>query len=400
MARAAKSTFAAVSIACVVIMVMVTPGCEPARGVCGSNAECDALGQGFNVCDVERAQCICLDDRGCGADELCNAAGKCQTRSGCLTNDDCGEGLFCDVLSGDCIAYEDGACTLDAHCGFGAVCDTLARSCVPGCRDDADCALEQGCVGAGFGRLGSCGTACTSDAGCGFGDLCNLSAGGVCERDNRGPYCVGCSGGVSSDDCGERGNFCLLDTVNGGAYCGVDCSAEQACPSGYECRDVIILPAATLPTCALPEACEKATGLCTRTAAVCVEDEDCPEGPPGSDCPRADVGNCELEPLTPCAGDAECPDGAGVCLKQECRERENAAFGVCSCTRDSDCPRDRCVGADLSDATAPRSGSCELSGRDCFEDFECDVITCVEGGCLIGRNCKPANDRTCVDLLD
>lgn len=383
------------------ILAWALVSCEPtAGGPCANDVECDALAQGHNACDVERGQCICLDDRGCGANELCNAAGACQTRAGCLTNDDCGEGLFCDILSGDCIAANEDVCTLDSHCAFGAVCDALARSCVPGCRDDADCIAGQGCVGAGFGRLGSCGLACTSDAGCNFGSLCNISAGGVCERDTRGPYCAGCSGGVSSDDCGERGNFCLLDTVNGGAYCGVDCAADQACPSGYECRDVIILPAATLPTCALPEACDAASGLCSRTGALCTIDEDCPEGPPGSDCPRADVGNCELDPLAPCASDAECGDAQGACLKQECREREGAAFGVCSCTKDSDCPRDRCVGADLTDASAPRSGSCELSGRDCFEDFECDVITCVEGGCLIGRNCKPASDRTCVDLLD
>ena len=43
-------------------------------------------------------------------------------------------------------------------------------------------------------------------------------------------------------------------------------------------------------------------------------------------------------------------------------------------------------------------GHCELSGHPCYLDFECDVITCVEGGCLIGQNCAPANGLSCVEV--
>ena len=376
----------------------VTPACPPAAAArCTDDVQCQTATDPYHRCDIASGECRCTDARGCGDTESCNALGRCQAIAGCADNDDCGEGLFC--VLGNCEATSfcgaERCCSTDAACPFTSVCDALTGACVPGCRDEADCVLGQGCVGAGGGRLGSCDAACTSDALCAPGELCNLSFG-VCERDTRGPYCQGCSGGVQSDDCGANGNYCLLDTVNGGAYCGIDCSRGQACPNGYDCKDVIILPASTLPTCLLPEACD--AGLCTRTGATCVVDEDCPEGPPGSTCPRADIGNCELDPNLACEGDAACAE-QGACLKQECRVREGASFGVCSCTKDTDCPRDRCVGADNTNPDAPAAGACELSRHPCFLDFECDVITCVQGGCLLGRNCKPANDRTCVDTL-
>ncbi len=387
-------------VVAVLALAAVAGGCTRAAGKCASDADCDILHQGSNKCDVDSGLCLCTDDAGCSAGELCNAAGRCQATGGCAANDDCGAGLFCDVTTSQCLAEHgcgegNTCCTLDDQCPFRQICDVVTQTCVAGCRDDADCLIGEGCQGAGFGRLGVCGTACTSELQCRFGQLCNLSTG-TCEDDNRGPYCGGCSGGVNSDDCGTFGNFCLLDTVNGGSYCGVDCAQGQTCPFGYECIDVIILPRSTLPTCALPEAC--VDGHCARTGAVCGVDEDCPEGPPGSDCPRADVGNCELSTGTACSSDDDCPS-LGACLKQECRQREGASFGVCSCTRDSDCPSDTCQGADVSDLQHPVAGHCELSGRSCFEDAECDVITCVGGGCLLGKNCKPGADHTCVDFL-
>jgi hypothetical protein len=401
--RTARAALPALLVGAAAAMLAgLTTAC-PRADRCTADAECDAFrtGLAFQRCDIESGLCLCSDDRACGPDELCNAAGRCQARGGCVANDDCGAGLFCDIQTAQCLSVsvcgtQQRCCTLDSQCAFGFVCDSLTQACVEGCRDEADCLLGQGCVGGGFGRLGQCGSACTADNLCRHGELCNLSSGS-CELDTRGPYCLGCSGGTQSDDCGTRGNYCLLDTVNGGAYCGVDCASDQACPFGYTCADVIILPRSTLPTCRLPEACVE--GRCARSSTPCTVDEDCPEGPPGSDCPRADVGNCELDPLTRCIRDAECPN-LGACLKQECRAREGAAFGVCSCTKDSDCPRDRCVGGDLSDPQRPVVGNCELSGHTCFEDAECDIITCVSGGCLLGRNCKPASGLSCADFVE
>jgi hypothetical protein len=392
--------------------VPLAPGCACGpEGGCTLDVQCDALGQGFNACKVDEGICICTDDRGCGQNEICNALGRCQTIAGCVTNDDCGansEGLFCDTTTSQCLSVQEcnpqgsqTCCTLDSQCAFREICDRLTLTCVPGCRDDGDCLIGEGCQGAGFGRIGECGDACTADNQCPLGSLCNLTTGG-CEIDTRGPYCVGCAGGVASDDCGTRGNYCLTDSVNGGEFCGVDCYADQACPNGYACFDVIIIPPAA-PFCSFSEICNiptgAASGNCTRTLAPCAVDEDCPEGPPGGDCfeRTGRNGSCANAPNIDCTIDADCPSGA--CTRIECRGGEGDTFGHCSCTRDSDCPRDECDGGDLSDPRNPVRGFCKLSGHACFEDAECDIIACVDGGCLIGKNCAPSNDRSCRDVL-
>jgi hypothetical protein len=139
--------------------------------------------------------------------------------------------------------------------------------------------------------------------------------------------------------------------------------------------------------------------MCTRSLTACAVDEDCPEGPPGGDCFQqvGRRGSCAVDTNIECGEDSDCPEGS--CILIECRGSEGERFGHCSCTRDSDCPRDECDGSDLSDPNNPVLGFCKLSGHDCYEDFECDVITCVEGGCLIGSNCAPSNDRSCRDVL-
>ncbi len=395
-------------VAVVVFAVVGGAGatCGQAKTQCTEDRDCDPTGLGFNVCSLEDGTCLCTDDRGCsGSNEVCNALGRCQADSGCNSNTDCNSGLFCDVTAGQCLAVDEcgpgageSCCVLDSQCGFGSVCDNLARKCVPGCRDEADCILGQACV-RGLGQpLGQCAAGvCSGDNLCGFGEIC--SSDGECVKDARGPYCLGCAGGVQSDDCGTRGNFCLTDSVNGGEFCGVGCVDGQACPFGYECHDVIIIPPAA-PFCG-GEICViepgQASGRCSQNTAVsCARDEDCPIGFPGGDCPRGDVGNCINDQLTACSSDSECGGDVGSCVKQECRFGEGDAFGYCSCTRDSDCPRDRCINID----PVTSLGDCELSGRDCFEDAECDsVISCVDGGCFIGSNCAPQDGRTCRDLL-
>lgn len=377
-------------------------GCPPASVTqCTADAQCDPRGQGFNICNLSDGTCLCTDDRGCGDGELCNALGRCQSDSGCNSNDECSTGTFCDVTQSQCLAVDEcgsGAtcCVLDSQCPFGQVCEGLGKKCTPGCRDEADCILGQACV-RGLGQpLGQCAAGvCSGDNLCKFGEVCN--ANGQCVRDNRGDFCLGCAGGVASDDCGTPGNFCLTDSVNGGEFCGVDCRSGETCPFGYNCNDVIIIPPQA-PFCN-SEICDIAqgaqSGRCTNGGNTCRSDDDCAIGAPGGNCPRADVGNCRIDQIRSCTNDTECGDG-DECIKQECQFREGAAFGHCTCTRNSDCPNDRCV--DISPVTT--EGHCELSGARCFNDVECAaIISCVDGGCFIGSNCAPQDGRTCRDLL-
>lgn len=397
----------------------------PALTKCTADADCQRSSQ-YLRCEVETGLCLCNDNRACGPNETCNPLGRCQAFAGCTANADCcGEGedcthLFCDTVTSQCLSVDEcqpdqgeTCCTLDSHCPFGNICNPLDQRCIPGCRDDGDCLLGQGCAGGGLGgRIGQCAAdVCTANNLCDFGEVCNLETG-ECVYDDRGPYCAGCTGGVSSDDCGEPANYCLTDTsdpTGQAEFCGVDCSQQQPCPFGYSCNDVIIIPPAA-PFCSPPETCVKAapgdaTGVCSRSAGTtCEVDEDCPEGPPGSNCPRADVGNCLLNQSQECERDTDCCDDAngcppGSCVKQECRGGEGDTFGYCSCTRDLDCPRDECDGANLSDPDNPVMGHCLLSGHRCYDDIDCDVIACVDGGCRIGANCAPANDRNCSEVL-
>jgi hypothetical protein len=369
---------------------------------CTSDQQCDPRGEGFRRCDLDIGFCVCNDDRGCGGNETCNAVGRCQALVGCDSNDDCSAGSFCDVVTGQCFASTecnptDGqlCCVLDSQCGYGNVCDPVTFRCQPGCREAGDCRLDEACV-RGLGQpLGQCAVGvCGTDNQCAFGQLCN--ANNECVTDTRGNYCDGCAGGVASDDCGSRGNFCLTDTVNGGEFCGVTCNTGEECPFGFGCQTVIIIPPAA-PFC-VAEVCVIPSGAVSGTCSTnqnitCDRDEDCPIGFPGGTCPRADVGNCKLAQLTNCSRTADCPDG-DECIKQECRFGENDVQGYCSCTRDADCPRDTC-----KDIIGDEGGNCELSGIRCFDDDDCEaLIECQNGGCYIGKNCAPSNDRTCADL--
>jgi hypothetical protein len=400
-------------------------GCGETVTACAADADCQAIDP-FLKCDLAFGTCACTDDRACGPDEFCNVVGRCQPVSGCLSNKDCPasgpgecEQQFCDTTSGQCkgvceCGSEPGdiCCTLDSQCGYGSVCDAFAGRCVDGCRNDGDCRLGEGCVGSGLGgTLGECAAGvCTGDNLCGFGELCNIESG-ECTFDARGPYCFGCAGGLASDDCGNPANYCLVDTTDPtrqSSFCGVDCNAQEPCPFGYTCSDVIVVGPPFTPQCGA-EACvldgTGAAGFCSfNTAVSCESDADCPIGLPGGDCPRGQTGHCLLDQETECTKDSDCCEDPtacpeGSCLKQVCSGGEGDAFGFCSCTKDTDCPRDECVGADMTDPLNPIQGNCRLSGHRCYEEIDCDVISCVDGGCRIGANCAPANDRSCRELI-
>lgn len=339
------------------------------RTLCATNADGPA---GF-VYDADSGACLCGSDAACTSGERCNRAGRCQARVGCESSLDCPAGTFCDRTSGECL--EDEVCTEDIHCPLGEVCDALRYRCVPGCRETGDCPLGGVCRctnGSDAGcRIGRCEAfSCDDDSFCRYGERCvpgeDPSGPKRCVKDERGPFCGGCELDPGSftrcPGAEEDANFCLLDRKVSfyRTYCGVDCSQGQACPWGFECRNILIL-----------------------TSALCTEDADCPARGPA------------------CASDADCPAGrcdaaTGRC-GGKCSYNEDSKRGYCTCSSDGECPRDTCD---------PGSRRCRITRKPCSIDGdECSrAIYCVNMGdraaCLIGKNCAPGEGITCEDVRE
>lgn len=142
----------------------------------------------------------CSEKVACGFGEVC-VEGKCQGRA-CATSAQCGMEERCD--DGACVS----GCDVDEDCYPGDTCQTETSTCeAAACTDTRiDCAFEQ---------------------------FCN-SATGEC-YDAGGYYCHPC---LDDGDCGGSGNLCLSLGNAESYYCGVTCTSESDCPSGYTCAGV------------------------------------------------------------------------------------------------------------------------------------------------------------------
>lgn len=366
---------------------------------CAEDSDCGSPASAF-LCEPQTGQCYCRTNEACPPSEFCNTAGFCQERTGCERNEDCRDSsLFCDTSSGTCLSI--GRCTLDLHCPLGQVCDTARTTCVEGCRTAGDCPTTAsglaiscrcdneacGCTGTSQGELASCQIGvcdqyfCENENFCAFGEKCGTpdagSApapvdGGMAEVDpaacysdydpERKPYCDNCNLGTGISACGRGKNYCLVDpNIQGNSFCGVDCSAGQTCPRGYECSDVVVI---------------YSNQQCTRTNPTCA---------PDTQLPCAEDTDCSLGYCAKSSGAA-----TGFCAAY-CNIGEGEAVGFCSCQKDVDCAQGSCSG-----------GECSLSGAPCAGDEDCRPVRCVDyngqGGCYIGANCAPASGLSCNDV--
>lgn len=394
---------------------LAVAGCRSDGGVaaasCESDAECTAPG---TRCDVANKRCICATSEACSDGHFCNRAGVCQALSGCTRSADCVEGSYCDIGTGRCLAgpplMVGSACGLASHCPYNHVCED--GTCVMGCYDDGDCRLGEAC----FDGLCSAGV-CSNAGFCKYGELCRNN---LCGRDNRGPYCRGCTFRTAQNPnpCDDRRNFCLVNSLELGGFtqfCGVDCSLGQGCPNGYDCRGVVIL---TEQVCTFTAECRCDRNRITFPDTVCALQQVCdprlPNGAPdpnASACVAAGHPTCnggvqggaascivtrgQQEGFCTCGTDDDCGEGGscigGACCSgrirddRQCAVGESRVSGFCTCGTDDDCPRDVCEG-----------GRCAITGLPCTPgQDDCGPIPCVNGGCLIGRNCAPLEGLSC-----
>ena len=145
----------------------------------------------------------------CGDPPECDAERPCQ-----------GFGQVC--VEGACQSH---ACATSASCPMESHCE--GGQCEAGCAQDTDCYPGDACDPA----TGTCAEAACTDShlDCAFQEFCDETAGECYAAE--GYWCRPC---VTNEDCGGNGNLCLGWGDNGD-FCGVSCTGDVDCPSGYTC---------------------------------------------------------------------------------------------------------------------------------------------------------------------
>ncbi len=367
-------------------------------GTCRCNTDC-AAGQGCTagVCGAPPA--TCASDCECAVGLLCEA-GTCVAPA-----DPC-EGITCDdpqtCVDGVCV--DPTAC--DPPCGADEMCDEASGACVPvggnlcdTCTSDDDCGgPNDGCVTLGDGQV--CGSACTTVDDCPDGFTCfrvDSVIGQQCVPQSgacTGCLVSGCDEGQFcnpvSEACEPQANTCQPCAVpnqcgpdaecvefGGAKYCVDDCSAGQACDTGYACqtvRDVTVCMPET-GSCGGGVECDITEADCTSSAPIfdpfnclCIECED------ASDCGAnqlcTDSGEC-VNNGDPCASLTDCPAG------QICDTRVDVCV---ECITSGDCPSGEiCVAGACQACECPTGFRCNLEG-------ECVEVT-TPGGCTTDADC-------------
>jgi|GEM_PF-861001 len=126
---------------------------------CGPQEQCDTLSE---RCYLEcQGECsVDTEEQDCGVGSRCNGACQCVQ---CLSNDDCGPGLECNVRAGRCESED--LCYSDDDCELPLICDPSTALCQippPPCEDDLDCNIAEIC-NRGTGQCELPGGACIDD---------------------------------------------------------------------------------------------------------------------------------------------------------------------------------------------------------------------------------------------
>ncbi|HRY92560.1 MAG TPA: hypothetical protein P5147_03820 [Myxococcota bacterium] len=292
----------------------------------------------------------------CRGDEDCPPGYRCELSTGlclCASDEVCGPDEYC-APDGRCRRRM--ACDTNLDCPLGTFCDSTTGNCIEQdkCTDDKQCPLGQICSEVTF----RCAPGCRQNGDCPLGDVCREGAcrGGLCEDTS---YCA-------------YGELCE--------------PASQTCSSPYD-DELAPFCAPCRPTSVSePNRCGPGPNFCIMTgndpslAPFC--GVDCSQG---QECPNGY--GCHLILTAPdgsCQADGECPSGS-------CHINEGDTVGFCLCATDAECPQDACDDFAFE---------CRLTRRPCSPGgAECDrPIYCIEGLCLLGRNCAPVEGLRCADL--
>jgi hypothetical protein len=333
-------------------------GCETEITSCAeADVECGQIGNGCGGlldCDEETG--------GCGAGEVCGAAGPqlcgsiaCEPLD---PADACGDS--CGIVSNGCgVEVDNGIidcsainpCADGTACGAGGVpnqCGDASDVCMPLAKADACANLECGSVGDGCDASFSCGT-------CAAGKLCSGgSCVPACTPITQAVACMGLECGKVSDGCS-------------GAYdCGT-CATGERCgaQAPFQCD---VAPPMTCTPKTQAEAC--AGRECGQAYDGCGADPanvfDCGSCPSGEYCGVVTAFQCDPPPTPPCTPATSCADLGWACgtAVDDCGNQFNCASEGLSCDPDLE----TCIGGIegptecVSGVETPGSGSCDVCG--------------------------------------
>jgi hypothetical protein len=316
---------------------------------------------------------------------------------GCLTSDACQAGLIC--TAGQCLE----GCSAEVPCtGPLPICDETRGVCIA-CRQNADCAGGERCVGA------VCQALCAGNADCPAGTACNTVTGACVPaqcRENRdcrgGEICRAnrCEPVDEPDGCtaGERrcrGNAIEVCTADGARFrvetpCGDDRCEETpegtvCVPTGCEPDSIGCLDADTAFLC-------EADGV-TRTPLPCPSGRGCNDGVCRNRiCEPLSV-TCEEDALVACDASGLSRQAVSCQDLPDCRE---AAQG-CACVGGACVPRScipgrrECVGPGVR--TCLPDGSGFGSVVNCPSDATCTRGECIPDVCTPGETTCAATLR-------
>ena len=373
--------------------------CIASTGECAAcdpldNAGCDPA---TPICDRGDLTCRqCDDDGECGAGEICNGAGRCETCDPNARDDD--DPLVargCDEASPICTgapgAFACRGCQRDDQCSGGQCLDDgRCKPCDPddydGCDDpdspicDAIAFTCRGCVG--DGDCGRNGLAAVCDTGRGECVVCTERGDAyagcdpgsdrpVCGRNRGQPVCLGCQ---NTDQCIMPGTpYCVAGGRCAECTPGVPGNLNQGCdPVGTEpvCEPGLF----ECTGCVHPAECN----AINPNRAQCDDDGQCVQCVANFD--------CRLTPETPRCADGSC---AGCSDDAFCRAL-NAQRGQClgdgRCAACDPETHEGCGG--IRPICARNTLSCEA----CVPG-ECLIGNCVAGSCVA---CDPDDPTDCV----
>jgi hypothetical protein len=312
----------------------------------------------------------------CGRGEEC-IDGVCYEESedgSCACSDDCGRGEIC--FSGTCQApLEGGVCGDDCECPEGDSCvDGTCVAAADPC-EGVTCGEGETCV-EGVCQAGGCDPACVEGQTC---------VDGVCQPDSSGGSL--CSTCTADADCGGGDNLCV--TLNNGgtpfSYCGVACTDDAGCPSGFTCFSAVA---------GRPNQCRPISGSCDGCLATgCASGQYCSTPDGGTPVCVNQAATCGA-----CTADVECASGS-KCVQVGTDGRR---FCLEECAGAADCAADeQCLPRGASQVCAPISNSCSdaectLDPTSCtgetpnFNPDSCECVGCAaDTDCNAGEICIP-----------